>query len=107
MVEHQVGRNYSHTTGDDHLKILHKIKSGKINEIPLDTYKTITRHRQKEGKVSHEGWAVKAVHEEKEHEYVWLFSPEEARRLHEDLGKMLDRLTDDELSFIQEEEHEE
>lgn len=89
------------------MKILHTLKSGKVNEIPLDNRTFKTRHKVKGSEVMHEGWTVEGDFTEKEHKYKLLFSPEEARDFYNFLGKMLNRFEDDELSFIADEEHEE
>lgn len=89
------------------MEILHTVKSGKVNVIPLTNLKYVTRHTQTVEGVRHEGWAVSGEYEDKEHRYLILFSPEEAKDFHEKLGKMLPRLQDDELTFITEETHDE
>lgn len=88
--------------------IFHALKSKKVNIIPLEGMKFTTRHREHDGKLTHEGWAVSGDFPDKEHKYTLMFTPEEARQFHEWLGKMLPRLEATNLDeFITDETHEE
>ena len=85
------------------MKLLHTLKSGKTNEIPLTLEGSTTRHKVKQGSVVHEGWAIVGVREEKEHKYSLVFSPEEAQKFHDWLGQQLERFKTD--SFEELEQH--
>ena len=88
------------------MKILHTIKSGKINEIELENVGYTTRHVEEKGQIRHEGWAVKGEVTEKGHKYILLFTVEEAKEFHKWLGQMLPRFETTELAqFITAEAH--
>lgn len=88
------------------MKLLHTLKGGKkTNEIDLTRIRYATRHQKNKDGVRHEGWTVTGMHEDKEHEYTLVFSPEEAREFREKLDKMLSRFDSVSLDFIQEESH--
>ncbi len=87
------------------MKLLHKLKTGKINDYQLTEVRASTRHVVSKGEVRHEGWAIGGKFADKSHEYYLMFTPEEAREHHKWLGEMLHRFdTDDIDSFITEEE---
>lgn len=73
------------------MKLIHILKSGKINEIPLTDTKFSTRHKKTKGKITHEGWGIKGTFGPKEHEYILMFTPEEAQEFFEELKNMLPR----------------
>lgn len=89
------------------MKLLHKVKSGKVNEVELSKVRYATRHLKNKEGVTHDGWTIKGHHADKEHEYTLVFSPEEAREFRDWLDKMLSRFESDSLHFIQEESHDE
>lgn len=74
------------------MKLLHVLKGGKkTNVIPLENIGFSTRHTQIQGKITHEGWAIRGEFTDKEHKYIMLFDVEDAREFHKWLGKMLPR----------------
>ena len=79
------------------MKILHTLKTGKINEIALTAVKFFTRHKKIHKQTSHEGWAIEGKFKDKEHVYTLMFTVAEARDLHKWLGKMLPRFETEEI----------
>lgn len=88
------------------MQLLHTLKSGKTNILELTDIKFETHHSRSKGVVTHLGWVVSGLVEEKHHRYGFRFTPEEAREHITKLQAMLSRFDDDSLGFITEEDHE-